>query len=391
MAFDIHVKMDFAIPVLSWHLSGREIELKETHLVHESEAVSNFTCMVSSRSVTGSGVIISKRDNPIIVSSQEVRHLILTAGHVIGTQTSNEECDREAKVCFHCDSYKGTSFLATLLNDYSDWDSVPLKDPIDGWNYILPDDLALLALENCDDPLLIDIQIADYISEGETVWAAGYPQQPVSLPYCAPIYRNQIQGTYRSKITKAFHNFRYKVRSNGEVLNGREVNYGLASNYSSTSGFSGGPIYRKDGEEYELVGINLGGAVAPNQYDLGQVISNIRKDNWGEAAVEFNRIDEEIKSNYVSFYNQKLGELVLMIKGHIKSLLREDSIQLLIQLAQMLALWIDDLSVLNHNISFPCYHDLMREIKHISRRFKMIQAGRVFSSYPELWAVLKKE
>ena len=63
------------------------------------------------------------------------------------------------------------------MNDYSDWDSVPLKDPIGGRNYVLPDDLALLALENCDDPLLIDIQIADYISEGETVWAAGCPQR----------------------------------------------------------------------------------------------------------------------------------------------------------------------------------------------------------------------
>ena len=391
MAFDTHVKMDFAIPVLSWHLSGREIELKETHLVHESEAVSNFTCMLSGRSVTGSGVIISKRDNPIIVSSQEVRHLILTAGHVIGTQTTNEKCHREAKVCFQCDSYKGTSFKAILLNDYSNWDSVPLKDPINGWDYILPNDLALLALENCDNPLLIDIQIADFISEGETVWAAGYPLQPLSLSYCAPIYRNEIQGTYTSKINKAFHNFLHKVRSNGEVLNGREVNYGLASNYSSTSGFSGGPVYRKDGDEYGLVGINLGGAVAPNQYDLGQVISNIRKEKWRQAAEQFNRIDEEIKSNYVNYYNEELEELVLMIKRRIKLLRRDDSIQLLIQLTQMLALWVDDLSVLNHNMSFPCYHDLMRQIKNIARRFKMLQVGRVFNSYPELWAVLKQE
>ena len=35
-----------AVPFLSWYLSGREEELKETNLIRESEAVSNFTCMV---------------------------------------------------------------------------------------------------------------------------------------------------------------------------------------------------------------------------------------------------------------------------------------------------------------------------------------------------------
>lgn len=53
----------------------------------------------------------------------------------------------------------------------------------------------------------------------------GLSSPSFSLPYCAPIYRNEIQGTYKPKITQAFHNFIYKVRSDGEVLNASEINY----------------------------------------------------------------------------------------------------------------------------------------------------------------------
>ena len=125
----------------------------------------------------------------------------------------------------------------------------------------------------------------------------GYPQEPSEIIYSAPILRDYDITEYTGKIYEAFHNFGKKLTSSGTVLHQSAVNCALVADYSSTSGQSGGPVYRIKNSQCELVGVNVGGATQLCHWILGQIISSITKRNWDRANTLLSRVRQELEDN----------------------------------------------------------------------------------------------
>ena len=386
MEFYVWSHVDFTIPRIVWSWSGKAILFKQSEIVTDSDYPSKFTCMISNRG-KASGTIISQRSEPVIVDSQEVKHLVLTAGHEIGNCFGNNKPNKIFSLCFESQPSEGRFYRAGVLHDFSSWQAEPLLDPITLYPYPLANDIAILAVENCDLNDLIEIPIADSIEEGDVVSVVGYPQEPDQILYSAPILRDYDVNDYTAKIYSAFHGFGRRVSSSGAVASKSGENLALVADYSSTSGQSGGAAYRIKNNEHELVGINIGGATLLYHWMLGQVISNIIQQDWDRATTLFGQVLAGLQSGQDYNYMQ-LEWTATCLSTAIRDRNGNNSIMSILSLMNLMAAWSNTPNQLTHNIAFPCYHPLMKTIKIMCQKFKALPRNTTFSSYSDLFQAL---
>ena len=384
MEFYTWAHMDFACPMIAWTWSGREIALKQSFIVDDANPFSKSVCFITSSSGKATGSIISQRTDPVIVNSKEVRQLILTAGYCLGNCFGNPEPNKELSISFSLASRNGTLYDAKILHDFSDWTKEPLIDTLTHNPYPLPNDIAILALENCDRNDLIDIPIADEVSQDDEVSVVGYPQAPAKILYSAPILRDHNPEEYKEKIFNAFCGFGNRVISSGTVLRELELNYALLVNYTSTSGESGGPIYRIKNNYCELVGVNIGGATLPCHWKLGQIISKIIKNDWDSASDLFQEVQDYF-TDFDDYFNEKLQRKLGHVADFIEDKDKDESINCIMELMNLMAAWYKKPNELSHNVAFPCTHPIMKTVKDICQKFRLLPTNETFSSYSELF------
>ena len=376
---------EFAIPLVLPLSGGKTI--KNTDKLPDSEHPSKFTCQISSPTNSGTGVIIALRNHSIKVHHHQVRMLILTAGHVIGTHLRHQNANTKFWISFEYKNYKYNNALAVLLYDYSNWSETPLLDHNSGFQYILPNDLAILAAYHCIRTDLQEILISEELAKGEKVYISGYPDEPSDILCTAPCLRDLPLKEARARISSAFHRFDYRVISEGTVSSRiKHKNQALLADYTATSGLSGAPVFKNQAGVYSLCGINLGGATVRYQYDLGRVISLINQENWQEAEALFNNIRQSIEISG-EFNFQKLIPVITANTINIQFHERE-AIESIISLVSLLAAWHNDPLKLNYNVAIPSKHPVMRRINEICYRFKDIPNRTVFRTFQDLWIAL---
>jgi hypothetical protein len=351
--------LDFAPPTPILSAGGHGI--KVTSPCPSSHPLSRSVCVIECPGFsTSSGVVVAIRTDPITVASCSIRALVLTAGHCIGQKFGNSS---EIHVLF--DPATPLAYVnAVLIKDFSDWFAFPLRDEVTGFQYALPDDLAIVGIADFPGSVQ-ESEISQSIRPGDSVYVVGFPKRTNNSAYCAPCLAGDLN--IESTISSAFCGFNRRIISDGVVLNSNTTEC-ICVDYSATSGLSGAPVYSEYGH---LVGINVGGAGVKFQLQVGQIIGLISQGKCADARTFFYGLKRDILSdNTFDKDNRYLQGSLDFLKVAVKHKDLLTVAEHAADLMRSLTLAYRNPHYLNHNIAVSTTHPVFQKIFNSIRKFK---------------------
>ena len=375
---------DFA-PSIGISISGSQ-SIKNASPCADSDPLSRSACELQTEDGScGSGVIVAIRSTPLVVAGTPIYGLILTAGHVTqGIFNSLPLNPAGTKINV---SFDFLSFIprasAYVIKEYSDWTGMPLFDEKTQQKFVMPDDLCLLSLA---DPPPADRHAAlieQSFNIGDTAIVVGYPKKPHLITYCAPALRSEPDIVIKAKIGQAFCDFNKRVKTDGAIMNlNREL---LAVNYTAASGMSGGPIFDKNGR---LIGVNVGGAALPCQYELGQIISLAKNGDWAQARSNFATIKQTIRTSGKFDVSKDLEDNFEGITWSLERRRYNEIKVYAFELMQLLGVNYSHPEFLDHNLAIASTGRLFEEVCRAVSNFSN-SANVDFISFEEFYRFLK--
>lgn len=361
---------DFAIPLAITMNEGRE--LKNTFKVDSLDPEYSSILELQYKTSHESGVVIALRDSPIIIDQCKYCALALTAGHLIGNSFRSKQSP--AKKGKGLVAYKlptqgqnMTNFL--VIEDLSNINVRSQIDSVSGFPYALPNDLAIIILNEIIKPHVKPMKIAQSFDESEEIHIVGFPKAPSHLVYCCPCLRDESHENAKIKIKTAFCNFKSKVKSSGRMIEPKaEENYLLSGDYSATSGMSGSPVFvERDGEKF-IVGINIGGRSLPYESELVSIIEIITQGDYPRALETFREVANKIKKSKL-FKFRLLDKKAKTTAAAIKKESDEISIRKIVKFKNQMAVAYKTPIELNHNLSLPIWNNLFISVQNYIRKF----------------------
>ncbi|OMJ65904.1 hypothetical protein SteCoe_37443 [Stentor coeruleus] len=380
---------DFAIPLAIPLNGGRKI--KKTQILDVSDAAFPSVIYIEGCNppgACGSGVVIAKRQTPIVVNGQAYSSLALTAGNVIG-KSIRVSLPSMAIVNNYSNASNGQFTNAIILNDFSDIKHMPLLDPVTNTRYALPNNIGLLALHDDIAAMIQPMPICNDLRYNDQFFIAGYPLKPSTILYCSPCLKDRPKSEYIKKINNAFCGFGRKIFSTGTSKKFKTENeYLLACDYSATSGMSGAPVYVQRHGEPHLVGINIGGCSLPYQYEIVKIIHKILIAKFDRAKAMISDLFTHIQAS--SLYNYSEIAQFDFIKTFDIENDSEFACGLLAKILNMLSIAFNNPLDLSHNLSLPVWSPVFDEIRRIIRNFDAMPLNTSFSTSEDFFLELSK-
>ena len=370
-SYQILQSFDFAIPLAITMNEGRE--LKNTIKVDSLDPEYSSIFELQYKNSNGSGVVIALRDSPIEIGRFKYCALALTAGHLIGNSFRSKKNPVEyckGSVTFRLPIYDKSLAPFLVIEDYSDINAQSHIDSVSGFPYALPNDLAIILLNESIKPHTKPMKIAQRFDESEEIHIVGFPKAPSHLVHCCPCLRDESHENAKIKIKTAFCNFKSKVKSSGRMIEPKaEENYLLSGDYSATSGMSGSPVFvERDGEKF-IVGINIGGRSLPYESELVSIIEIITQGDYPRALETFREVANKIKKSKL-FNFRLLDKKAKATANEIKKGSNEISIRKIVKFKNQMAVAYKTPIELNHNLSLPIWNNLFINVQNYIRKFE---------------------
>ena len=138
MAFHLYTtprKFDFETSIAISNESGKA--LKNTIEVRKDDNQYDSVVMICCNGNLATGVVVSKREEPIKINRKSFSSIILTIGHSIGRRFTQDISDFDY---IYITTSRGI-FEGVVLADLSNIEGQSLIDPVSELPYVIPDDL----------------------------------------------------------------------------------------------------------------------------------------------------------------------------------------------------------------------------------------------------------